>query len=138
MNRTILCWKRKYVVNWAVFTSMEYPIFFILFFRYLISKTTNSFKELWFIWKRFVNFISQVSNINFNRVGKNIRIIVPNMWNYIIFCYFEKMQIGPKEEIPVYNPIQGKIMPRKYSFRIFDFLQALKDADSDSTTIELV
>ena len=52
--------------------------------------------------------------------------------------HFEKMQIGPKEEIPVYNPIQGKIMLRKYSFRIFDFLQALKDADSDSTTIELI
>lgn len=52
--------------------------------------------------------------------------------------HFEKMQIGAKEEIPVYNPVQGRIMPRRYSFRIFDFIQALKDADSDSTVIELV
>ena len=52
--------------------------------------------------------------------------------------YFEKLAIGPKEDIPVYNPIQGKIMLRKYTFRIFDFIQALRDAESDSTVLELV
>jgi len=52
--------------------------------------------------------------------------------------YFEKMQIGAKEEIPVYNPVQGKVMLRNYSFRIFDFLQALKDTECDSTVIEFI
>lgn len=52
--------------------------------------------------------------------------------------YFETLLIGPKEEIPVYNPVQGKIMPRKFSFRIFDFLQALRSAESDETVLELV
>lgn len=51
---------------------------------------------------------------------------------------FEKMKLGAKEEITIYNPIQQKVMKRDFSFQVFDVLQAVRDGRPDGDVIEFV
>jgi hypothetical protein len=52
--------------------------------------------------------------------------------------HFTEMKVGMKEEIPVKSPIQGKMITRRYSFRIDSILQALRDTKPAGVTVQFV
>ena len=50
---------------------------------------------------------------------------------------FDNLHFGYKEEITVLDPIQEKVVTRKYNFQIFDLLQAIQDRRNTKTTVTL-
>lgn len=50
--------------------------------------------------------------------------------------FYEKMQLGLKEDVLMLNPIKGVVESRKYSFRLIDLLQAIKLYESSEFDIE--
>ena len=50
--------------------------------------------------------------------------------------FYEKMKIGLKEDVMMFNPIKQVVEPRKYSFRLIDLLQAIKLYESSEYDIE--
>ena len=52
--------------------------------------------------------------------------------------HFNKLEFGLKEEITVYNPIQEKIVNRKYTFQLLDLLTAIRDTGTSKTIISAV
>lgn len=43
----------------------------------LITKTTNGFDER--MVERFVDFVTEIFDVDFDGVGKNVGVVIPNM-----------------------------------------------------------
>lgn len=51
---------------------------------------------------------------------------------------FNELQFGLKEEITVFDPILQKVVKRKYSFRITDLLEAIRDTGTSETNVSFI
>jgi hypothetical protein len=49
--------------------------------------------------------------------------------------YFQKMEVGIKDDISMFNPIKEVVEKRRYSFRLVDILQAIKLYEPDEYVI---
>jgi hypothetical protein len=56
----------------------------------------------------------------------------------MIATHFNEIKVGIKDTIKVRSPVQGKIVERRYSFRIDTVFQALRDAKPAGVTVQFV
>ncbi len=53
---------------------------------YFVTETPDCMDKRFTPFKRAVNFVSEISNIDFDSIWKNVRVVIPNVTYNLFFC----------------------------------------------------